>query len=110
MSAAQEYVDAVLNGDVIAGKKIIQACQRFNKDMERQRTNDFPYYFDENIETTVLKFAESLPTTDGKKLKLARFQKWWLSNLYSWREEVTNDLIGLLSQWHVRIVKPILPR
>ena len=45
MSAAQEYVDAVLNGDVIAGKKIIQACQRFNKDMERQRTNDFPYYF-----------------------------------------------------------------
>lgn len=91
MSAAQEYVDAVLNGDVIAGKKIIQACQRFNKDMERQRTNDFPYYFDENIETTVLKFTESLPTTDGKKLKLARFQKWLLSNLYSWREVGTGN-------------------
>lgn len=91
MSAAQEYVDDVLNGNIIAGKKIIQACQRFNKDMERQRTNDFPYYFDENIETTVLKFVESLPTTDGKKLKLARFQSFILSNLYAWREVGTGN-------------------
>lgn len=91
MSYAEQYTDAVLNGDIIAGKKIIQACRRFNNDLKRQRTKKFPYYFDEDIEKKIILFVELLPTTDGKKLKLAKFQKWLLSNLYSWREVGTGN-------------------
>lgn len=91
MSYAEQYTDAVLNGDIIAGKKIILACKRFKNDLKRQRTEDFPYYFDEDIEKKVITFVELLPTTEGKKLHLAMFQKWILSQLYSWREVGTGN-------------------
>lgn len=91
MSYAERYTDAVLNGDIIAGKKIIQACKRFKNDLKRQDTNEFPYYFDEEIEKKIIKFVELLPTTDGKRLHLAMFQKWILSNIYSWREVDTGN-------------------
>lgn len=91
MSYAEQYTDAVLSGDIIAGKKIIQACERFKNDLARQRTKDFPYYFDEKIEQKIISFVELLPTTDGKSLHLAQFQKWILSELYSWREVGTGN-------------------
>jgi Phage terminase-like protein, large subunit len=91
VSYAEQYTDAVLTGDIIAGKKIIQACKRFKNDLKRQNTDEFPYYFDEDIEQRIIQLVELLPTTDGKKLHLAMFQKWILSQLYSWREVGTGN-------------------
>lgn len=91
MSYAEQYTDAVLTGEIIAGKKIKQACNRFKSDLARQNTKDFPYYFDDKIEKKIIAFVELLPTTDGKKLHLAQFQKWILSQLYSWRETGTGN-------------------
>lgn len=91
MSFAEEYADMVISGQLVAGKKIIQAVTRFKEDLKRQNTNEFPYYFDEKIEKKIISFIELLPQTDGKELKLAMFQKWLVSELYSWREVGTGN-------------------
>ncbi|MGX4764245.1 terminase large subunit [Holzapfeliella sp. JNUCC 72] len=91
MSFAEEYADKVLSGKIIAGKKIILAARRFKRDLQRQRSKDFPYYFDEEIEKKVIKFIELLPQTNGEPLIMADFQKWLMGELYAWREVGTGN-------------------
>lgn len=88
---ATEYTEKVLNGEVFAGNKIIQACKRFQKDLERSKTEDFPYYFDVKQANKAIQFMELLPGTDGSKVEMLLFQKWIISELYGWREKETNN-------------------
>lgn len=83
------YVEQVLTGEVPAGTKIKQACERFKRDLERSKSDEFPYYYDEQQALKACKFIELLPKTDGSKLKLLPFQVWILSELYGWREKAT---------------------
>lgn len=83
------YVEQVLNGEILVGKKIKQACQRFKRDLERSKSDDFPYYYDEQKAKTACDFIEMLPKTDGSTLKLLPFQAWLFSELYGWREKST---------------------
>ena len=87
----QEYVNKVLNGEVTACNKVKQACERFNNDVKKQNTNDFPYYFDEELVDKIFRFVELLPRTDGKPLKLELFQCFILGNLYGWRSVKDNS-------------------
>lgn len=82
----KEYCDAILNGKILAGKKVKQACQRHMNDLKRQRTKDFPYYFDNEQAEKAINFVGMLPTTDGKKLNLELFQSFVIGSLYGWRE------------------------
>ena len=83
------YVEQVLNGEILVGKKIKQACQRFKRDIERSKSDDFPYYYDEQQAKKACDFIEMLPKTDGSTLKLLPFQAWLFSELYGWREKST---------------------
>lgn len=83
------YVEDVLTGKVLAGEKIKLACQRFKRDLERSKNDNFPYYYDEEQAKKACAFIELLPKTDGSKLKLLPFQVWILSELYGWREKET---------------------
>lgn len=83
------YVEDVLTGKVLAGEKIKLACQRFKRDLERSKNDNFPYYYDEKQAKKACTFIELLPKTDGSKLKLLPFQVWILSELYGWREKET---------------------
>lgn len=83
------YVEDVLTGKVLAGKKIKLACERFKRDLERSKDDNFPYYYDEKQAKKACTFIELLPKTDGSKLKLLPFQVWILSELYGWREKET---------------------
>ena len=47
MHAWDSYADKVLAGDIVVGKYVRLAVQRYKDDLERQSTEDFPYYFDE---------------------------------------------------------------
>lgn len=42
-----KYIEDVLDGTVVSGKLAIAACKRHLADLERERTDEFPYYFDE---------------------------------------------------------------
>ena len=43
-----DYMDAVLSGERMAGHYEIAAVQRHLRDLEKQRTEGFPYWFDED--------------------------------------------------------------
>ncbi|WP_057746213.1 terminase large subunit, partial [Liquorilactobacillus capillatus] len=84
-----KYVDEVLVGNILVGKKIRLACERFKRDLERSKTDEFNYYYDEEEATKAVKFIESLPKTDGSKLDMQPFQEWIISELYGWKEKDT---------------------
>ncbi|MBU7563006.1 terminase large subunit [Pediococcus ethanolidurans] len=86
MDRTKEYCNKILSGDILAGNKVKQACRRHLNDLKRQRTKDFPYYFDNDIAEKAINFVGMLPTTDGKKLHLELFQRFVIGSLYGWRE------------------------
>ncbi len=86
-----KYVDDVLAGNIVAGRKIKQACRRFNKDIKASKKDSFPYYFDEGHARRAIEFVELMPAKDGSKLILEPFQKWILSELFGWRDKQTGN-------------------
>jgi phage terminase large subunit-like protein len=87
MNYSLEYSNKVINGEIVAGKKIIQACKRTVRDFNRKR--GFPYYFDEYAAERAIKFVSKMPAKDGSKLELEPFQKWIISELFGWRRNDT---------------------
>lgn len=87
----KEYAEKVLNGDIIAGKKIKLACKKELKDREKSLQNDFNYYFDNQIASKAIKFMELIPNPTGDNMQLALFQKWIIGSLYGWREKKTKN-------------------
>lgn len=84
-----KYVDDVLANKILVGKKIRLACERFKRDLERSKTAEFNYYYDEDEAVKAVKFIESLPKTDGSELDMQPFQEWIISELYGWKEKDT---------------------
>lgn len=83
---AIEYANQVVNGELVAGKLVKQACQRFLNDLDKQDTKDFPYFYSQKYANKVIKFIESLPQTNGEPLKLENYEVFILSNIYGWRQ------------------------
>lgn len=73
MSAAALYCDRVTSyaRDVVAGQvegvgELHRlACKRHLKDLERERTSAFPYYWDPDAAEEVLEYAETLTIAEG---------------------------------------------
>jgi phage terminase large subunit-like protein len=66
-----QYSNDCINGEVIACKKLKQACARFLRDIARQGADDFPYIF---IEDGALRFL--------KWMRLFKHTKGWLAGTY----------------------------
>lgn len=86
-----KYVDDVLSGKIVAGKKIHLACERYKRDLERSKSDDFPYYYDEKMARKACQFVQMLPLTNGGKFHLAEYQEWIVSELYGWRVKGTGE-------------------
>lgn len=85
MDYAKEYAEKVVNGDRIAGQKVILAAKRYLNDLQKQADDDFPYYYDQERANKVISFMELLP--DPKTMRaypLADFQRFIIANLYGW--------------------------
>ncbi len=85
-----EYAKAVLSDEIVACKKIKQACQRELDDRKKIKNKNYPYYFDNDLANKVLKVLEILPSPNGNNIKLALFQKWLVCSLYGWRTKQGN--------------------
>ena len=85
-----EYAKAVLSDEIVACKKIKQACQRELDDRKKIKNKNYPYYFDNDLANKVLKVLEILPSPNGNNIKLALFQKWLVCSLYGWRTKKGN--------------------
>ncbi|MGQ2374584.1 terminase large subunit [Companilactobacillus zhachilii] len=88
----QEYINDILDGEIISCKSVLNAVKRHQRDIERSKDDDFPYIFDEKYAEKVVKFMELLPDDTGEMHKLAGFQKFIIENIYGWVKKDNHDL------------------
>lgn len=71
----------------LCGELHILACKRHLRDLERERTSEFPYYWDPDAAERVLDFAETLTLAEGaepKPLKLMDAQAFDIGCTFGW--------------------------
>ena len=88
-----EYARRVVSGDVVAGELHILSCQRHLNDLKRQRTKDFPYYWNPVKAIEIINYAETLTIAEGsepKPVKLLDSQAYDLGCTFGWFK-VSND-------------------
>src|SRR5690625_3993261 len=75
-----QYARKIVNGDIVAGKKIIKACQRHLDDLEKE---NFDYVYLPKRAEIAVKFMELLPDiSTGQSVKMAQFQLFIIYSLY----------------------------
>lgn len=82
-----EYANKVVSGKVVAGELHILACKRHLDDLKRQKSNDFPYYYDPNKALEIIEYAETLTIAEGdapKPVKLLDSQAFDLGCTFGW--------------------------
>lgn len=88
-----EYARSVMAGEVVCGELHRLACQRHLRDLARQRTEAFPYYWDVEAADNVLSYAETLTIAEGtepRPVKLIGSQVFDLGCTFGWKK-VVND-------------------
>lgn len=82
-----EYANKVVSGKVVAGELHILACKRHLDDLKRQKSDDFPYYYDPNKSLEIIEYAETLTIAEGdapKPVKLLDSQAFDLGCTFGW--------------------------
>lgn len=84
------YANLIIEKRIKSGKKIRLAIERFLRDLEKSKSDDFEYFFDLEEGKKVVKFIELLPDiSTGEKVNLALFQKFIILNLFGWKHKKT---------------------
>ena len=89
-----KYATAVVNGEVLCGQLHKLACQRHLNDLKKQRTKDFPYYWDAKAAMRAIHYAETLTIAEGtepKQVKLIPSQIFDIGCTFGWKKTV-NDM------------------
>lgn len=82
-----EYASRVVSGKVVAGELHVLACQRHLNDLKRQRSEDFPYYYDPIKALEIIDYAETLTIAEGdapKPVRLLDSQAFDLGCTFGW--------------------------
>ena len=93
MDRATEYARKVVAGQVVAGELHRLACQRHLDDLKKQRTTDFPYYYDVDKANEIINFAETLIIAEGaepRPVRLIDSQAFDLGVTFGWFKVVNN--------------------
>lgn len=95
MSAVTEYAKKVVAGQIIAGKTVIQACNRHLKDLKKSKRKDYPYYFDEEAAEHFFIFSEfyckhSKGEWAGEPVVLELWQKFCCGSIFGWKRKEDN--------------------
>lgn len=87
MDRCTDYARKVISGKIVAGELMVLTCKRHLRDLERQNTKDFPYYYDQSKALEIIDFAETLYIAEGPEkaqLHLKEFQCFIFGSLYGW--------------------------
>jgi phage terminase large subunit-like protein len=82
-----EYANKVVSGKVVAGELHVLACKRHLNDLKKQRTEDFPYYYDPKKASEIIDYAETLTIAEGaepKPVRLLDCQAFDLGCTFGW--------------------------
>lgn len=88
-----EYATRVVSGKVVAGELHILACKRHLNDLKRQRSEDFPYYYDPIKALEIIDYAETLTIAEGtepKPVRLLDSQAFDLGCTFGWYKVSNN--------------------
>lgn len=86
---ATDYARDVVAGRVVCGELHRLACKRHLRDLERQRTSAFPYYWDVEASERVLSYAETLTIAEGatpKPVRLIPSQVFDIGTTFGWKK------------------------
>ena len=88
------YARAAVAGQVeVDGELHILACKRHLQDLERERTSEFPYYWDPDAAERVLSYAETLTIAEGsepKAVELIPEQVFDIGCTFGWKKVSNN--------------------
>lgn len=82
-----QYAQDVVDGKIVAGTKVRQACQRHLNDLTRQGTDDFPWVFEEDKGHRPIRYIEKFcrPSQGNySRLVLPPWQHFVVGSLYGW--------------------------
>ena len=86
---ATTYAFGVLDGKYTTGYLMKLAALRHIRDLQRSEHTDFPFHYDLNEVSKILKFAGIAPNVDtGKQTKLMPWQQFIFGQLFGWRDEL----------------------
>ncbi len=94
-NSAERYIDGVIDGSIVVGKKIKLAVERHLKDLKRAESDDFPYYFDPKIALRPIRFIESFCRHSkgewaGTNIALEPWQQFSLWSAFGWLRKDNN--------------------
>ena len=87
MDRATEYAKKVVNGEIKMGLLHTLACKRHLNDLEKQNTEEFPYYWDVDKANRIIEYAETLTIAEGSEprpVKLLDCQAFDLAVPFGW--------------------------
>lgn len=87
------YARKVVSGEIEMGELHTLACKRHLEDLKRQRTEDFPYYYNPDKANEILNFAETLTIAEGtepKPVRLIESQAFDLGCTFGWFKVANN--------------------
>ena len=73
-------------------RSVLDAVKRHQRDLQRSKSDDFPYIFDEERANKAVKFIEMLPDPKGYTHELAGFQKFIIESIYGWVKKENHNL------------------
>ena len=85
-----KYVDDVLSGSVLACKATVAAVKRYVDDLERQNSDEFPYYLSLDAASACCDFfpdllRHSIGKCAGKPFELEPWQAFGIWNIFGWK-------------------------
>ena len=88
----ESYAERVMSGDIVVGKYVRLAVERHLDDLEKQSTEDFPYYFDEKKAAAVCAFfpaalKHSIGEHAGGEFHLEEWQAFAIANIFGWQRD-----------------------
>lgn len=92
LERCNQYVQDVLDGNILTCRKTRLACQRYVDDLKKQSDPDYPWRFDENIANRPGTFIEKflVPTKgDYERMTLMPWQCFVECNIYGWVHKET---------------------
>lgn len=93
VAIADQYIEDIISGEILASKLTIAACQRQREDRERLEGNG--YYFDHDAACDICDFVEKMPHIKGEwarqglPLTLEPWQVFILTTVFGWMLEET---------------------
>ena len=87
------YAREVVAGNIVCGELHRLACKRHLTDLEKQRTEDFPYYWDAEASERVLTYAETLTIAEGaepRPVRLIPSQVFDIGCTFGWKKTANN--------------------